>query len=215
MKEEKRYMETDCSNNLLLRIARHLTMQASFIPDLGLYHGKMGIVLFFAHYARYTKNRLYDEFAGELLDEIYDEIHTGLPVNFECGLCGIGWGIEYLLQNGFMEGNSDEILSVIDVRIMERDLRRITDPSVRTGLEGISYYISKRINPPSRKSGCLPFDETYLNEWNLVSRSISIPDDRVILNSIIDTHPEREDITSWKLGLETGCAGVGLKYIQP
>ena len=132
----------DVENKLLLeRIARHLIMHASYASDLGLYHGKTGIVLFFAHYARYTGNRLHDEFTGELLDKVYEEIHTNLPVNFESGLCGIGWGIAYLLQNGFMDGDSDEILSEIDDRVMERDLRRITDRSVRTGLEGISLYM--------------------------------------------------------------------------
>lgn len=142
------YIEKKIVDNALMdRIARHLVIYASFIPDLSLYHGKMGIVLFFANYARYIENPLYDKFAGELLGEIYEEIHVGLPVNFESGLCGIGWGIDYLLQNGFMEGDSDEILSEIDARVMERDLRKITDYSMRTGLEGISFYIPSGLIP--------------------------------------------------------------------
>lgn len=209
-------MENKIADNALIkRVARHLLIYASFIPDLSLYHGKMGIVLFFANYARYTKNPLHDKFAGELLNEIYEEIHTGLPVNFESGLCGIGWGIEYLLQNGFIEGNSDEILSEIDTHVMERDLRRITDYSVRTGLEGISYYIFKRINSPFRKNDRLPFDETYLAEWKSFASSISIPNDKIVLDAIINIPPTGEDITSWEFGLETGCAGVGLKKILP
>jgi len=206
---------TGDGNDLLPRIARHLIMHTSFIPNMGLYHGKMGIVLFFAHYARYTGNPLYNDFAGELLEEVYKGIHTELPVNFESGLCGIGWGIEYLLQNGFMEGDSDEILSEIDTHVMERDLRRITDPSVRTGLAGISYYIGKRINNPLRKSESLPFDKIYLDEWISATSSMPIPDDKTILDSIIDTLPEGDGITSWQLGLKNGCAGVGLKMIQP
>jgi hypothetical protein len=69
-------------DELVLRIARHLIMHASFLTDLGLYHGKMGIVLFFAHYARYTGESLYDEFAGKLMDEIQEEIHADIPINF-------------------------------------------------------------------------------------------------------------------------------------
>ena len=111
MRADGELERTGVGNDLLPRIARHLIMHASYTPDMGLYHGKMGIVLFFAHYARYMGNSLYNEFAGELLDEVYQGIHTELPVNFESGLCGVGWGIEYLLQYGFMEGDSDEILS--------------------------------------------------------------------------------------------------------
>jgi len=207
-------MEIQSNNSIsipLPRIVRHLTIHASFVPDIGLYHGKIGIVLFFAHYARFTGNPLYNEFAGELLDEVYNEINTGLPVNFEYGLCGIGWGIEYLLQNGFMEGDSDEILSDIDAIVMERNLRRITDRSIKTGLGGISYYISKRINSPCRKSGNLPFDETYLADWTSTASSIVIPEDKVIFDTMIGVLPEGEDLTLWKRGLENGCAGVGLK----
>ena len=70
----------------------YLTINSSFIGDLGLFHGRMGIILFFAHYARATQSKHYEDFAGCLLDELYEEIHEDLPVNLENGLCGIGWG---------------------------------------------------------------------------------------------------------------------------
>jgi hypothetical protein len=79
-------------HSLLLRIARHLMLHASFIPENGLYHGKMGIVLFFAHYGRYSENSPYGDFAGELLEDICEDIHVNTPADFENGLCGIGWG---------------------------------------------------------------------------------------------------------------------------
>ena len=200
-------------DKLLLRIARHLIMHASFVSDLGLYHGKMGIVLFFAHYSRYTQNHLYDKFAGVLLDEVHESIHAGLPVNFESGLCGIGWGIAYLMQNGFMEGDPDEILSALDALVMERDLLRITDRSMRTGLEGITCYVSKRIHSLSRKSGNMPFDDKYLADWKSATASLSIPDDKAVLDTVIHTLPGGDDITLWRSGLESGCAGVGLKIM--
>ncbi|MDR0575421.1 MAG: hypothetical protein LBG96_15625 [Tannerella sp.] len=77
---------------LLARIANHLIINASFLSDLGLYHGKMGMVLFFYELGRYTGKNIYDKSAGELFDEIYNEIHNGTPLNFQDGLCGIGWG---------------------------------------------------------------------------------------------------------------------------
>ena len=49
---------------LLRRIANHLILHSIDIEDIGLFHGKMGVVLFFAHYARYTDSAIYDDFAG-------------------------------------------------------------------------------------------------------------------------------------------------------
>ncbi|MDR2773648.1 MAG: hypothetical protein LBC19_02690 [Tannerella sp.] len=61
---------------ILPRIANHLMINASFLSDLGLYHGKMGIVLFFAHYSRYT---------GLLNDFLYSISYTGASVNVTGG----------------------------------------------------------------------------------------------------------------------------------
>ena len=54
---------------LLERIATLLIIQTSAMDDVGLYYGKMGIVLFFAHYARYTGCSVYEDFADELMGE--------------------------------------------------------------------------------------------------------------------------------------------------
>lgn len=140
----------------------YLTINSSFLGDLGLFHGRMGIVLFFAHYARVTQNKQYEDFAEILLDEIYEEIHWDLPINLENGLCGIGWGIEYLVQNGFMKGNTDEILADIDRKVLEIDPLRISDLSFRRGLAGIIFYVIARLNA-NRETINLPFDQEYLD----------------------------------------------------
>ena len=212
MKNKNVHIESIIGNQIFLeRLARHLIIHASFMKDLGLYHGKMGIVLFFAHYSRYTGEVLYDDFAGELLNEIYEEIHEYLPINFESGICGIGWGIEYLLQNSFMEGDSDKMLSDIDEKTMERNVRRVTDYSVRTGLEGISYYIDMRLRSASQASGKKPFDDAYLQDWRTVANTTGIPNAKEVLLSMIEILPDGDDIVSWQMGLENGSAGVGLK----
>ena len=200
-------------SDLLQRIANHLIFNASFLHKIGLYHGKMGAVLFFAHYAHYTSNELYNDFTGELLDEIYEDIHTELAIDFENGLCGIGWGVEYLLQNGFMDGDSDDILQDMDKRIMERDLRRIENMDVCSGLTGISYYIHTRLYSSCRKDRVQPFDTTYLADWNSVKGSILIPDNKQILQTIFPEKLNEEDFLTWDLGLNKGCIGKGLKML--
>lgn len=198
---------------MLQRIANHLIISTCNFPEAGLYHGKMGIVLFFAHYARYTRNSIYDDFAGELLDDIFEEIDEDLAIHFESGLCGIGWAIEYLLQNGFMEGNSDEILWEIDKKVMERNLLRVKDNSVKTGLTGLSYYITKRLHSSYRDQQTAPFDEKYLQDWALIKEPYPLCDDNLILSQIWQTTPSQGDIWKWKLGLDNGCAGYGMKIL--
>ena len=75
---------------LLEKIANHYLFYGSFHSDLGLYNGKMGMVIFFFHYARYTGNSLYEDFAEEFLNEILENLHTETPISFKRGLAGIG-----------------------------------------------------------------------------------------------------------------------------
>ena len=129
----------------LQRIANVLLLNAGFIDNPGLLNGKMGIAIFFYNYSRFTKNKIYEDFAGELVDEIYEEINISTPVNFENGLTGIGWGIEYLVKNGFVQADTDEALEEIDNVIYKH---RINSPVlINTGddLFGYGLYHIARI----------------------------------------------------------------------
>lgn len=160
-----------------------------------------------------TQLYIYDDFAGELLEEICENIPETLPINLETGLCGIGWGIEYLIQNGFMEGDSNEILTEIDKKVMERDLRRIKDLSLETGLMGISSYINIRINNADITAIHTNFDDLFLLEWNLICNNKIILDKKQAILQIIGSFPKNEDIHSWELGLHQGSSGYGLRWI--
>lgn len=198
--------------NILLRIARHLILNTSFMDNIGLFHGKMGVVIFFVHYSQYTGESIYDKYAEELIDEICEKIHYEMPINFENGLSGIGWGILYLLTNGFMEGSPNEILVELDSKIMEMDLSRVKDMSVRTGLLGISSYINKRINYSRILNEFQPFDTLYLNNWRSLYNGPCLSD-KEMLDHILFNISKNNQIESYKLGLEKGLAGWGLKKI--
>ena len=44
----------------LQQIAQYYMLHGRFLPSLGLFDGKMGLVLFFFHYSRYIQNPLYE-----------------------------------------------------------------------------------------------------------------------------------------------------------
>lgn len=148
--------------NDLSRIVRYLMLQTSSVNNLGLLNGKMGISIFFYNYARYVDKKLYDDFAGELIDEIYKELHKSYSCNFENGLTGIGWGLEYIIHNKFVKADRDVILENVDYKVQEKNVRRMRDFSLQTGLKGIAYYVVCRC---SNRISQNPFiDSTYVKE---------------------------------------------------
>jgi lantibiotic modifying enzyme len=131
------FSREQCITNILL-------LNSEFIGDLGLMHGKMGIAVYFFHLARETQDSTYKDFANKLIDKIYEEISISTPLDFENGLAGIGWGIEYLVQGGFIEGDTDEVLGELDnqLHFFKESFQRI---EFLNGLVGLGAYFLKRI----------------------------------------------------------------------
>lgn len=155
-------------SSLLKEIADRQLLNSFYYSNLGLLEGKAGVALFFFLYARYTNNSRYEDFAGELLDNVCNNLHTGIPINFVEGLCGIGWGIEFMKREGFIEGDTDEILEEVDRVVMERDLERISDTGFELGLEGIVMYVRSRLDSFRDVCGKPPFDFEYLTDMDTV-----------------------------------------------
>ena len=185
-------------NFMLTQIANHLIINASFLEELGLYYGKMGAVLFFVHYARYVNNEIYDDFAGELLDEIYEEIHDKISVDFEYGLAGIGWGLIYLLNNKYVEGNPNEVLKCIDSKILSLGLEN-KNRSVDS--LGISFYVQERILLGNYDDELCRFICNYDGQRKNIDSLVSWD------------HNEVVNIYDLNLGLYKGIAGLGIKLM--
>ncbi|WP_425883926.1 lanthionine synthetase LanC family protein [Parabacteroides sp. ASD2025] len=201
------------------RVVHHLILQSPFINDLGLFHGKMGIALFFFEYGRYADCDVYTDIAEELLDDIWALIHTELSFRFASGLSGIGWGIEYLLQNRFISGDGNEICEEIDRIIMQMDLCRLDDLCLDTGLEGLFYYVSARMQGAASQKNPLPFDRQYREDLQHVNSFFDMDD----LDAFYNRYPvsvspflnsallTEETYVSASLGLKDGLAGFLLK----
>ncbi len=149
---------------LVEKIRKMVLRNLDKVKSIGFYDGKMGLALFLCLYQRYMNDYADQELIEQLLDEIYAGITPELPVTFGQGICGIGWGIEYLIQNGFMEGDSDEILKESDKKVMERSPLRISDWRLYSGLGGVLVYVFCRLNVRRELGKLSPFDEEYLSE---------------------------------------------------
>ena len=208
--------------------------------DTGLFHGKMGLILFFAHYFKYTGQQIYEDTADELMAELIEEIKMQtLPIGFASRLSGIGWGIEYLIQSGFMDDDSLEVCESIDKKIMTIDPRRITDYSLDTGLEGVFHYVLAHIKGVMNQHAKPSFDENYLGDLYQAARTVlqspEISEALKLLTAkytffyenrmsdleyalqlsfiVEDTELEKEISNTMPLGLKNGMAGFLLKSI--
>ena len=217
----------------------HLMLRSPFIKDIGLLHGKMGIALFFYHYAKHTGNSVYSDYADDLLDDIWKNLHNRLPDTFESGATGIVWGVEYLIQNSFVAGNSNAICADVDARIMQLDLRRMTPQFIEKELEGFLHYVLIRTQGAIKQQNEPPFDRMYrhdlcqafsfLLQQNKVSETCrelmqqylacaSGKDELnytpCLLRFIDGCKTNEKEVLSAPLGLKNGLAGMLYKQIN-
>ena len=74
------------TKSYLQRIANILMLNGGFLVNPGLYTGEMGLVLFFFRYGRYTSNKLFLDYALNLLEKIQRRIYIETPINYKEGL---------------------------------------------------------------------------------------------------------------------------------
>ncbi len=222
-------------NELLRKIAHHLILNANKVVDIGLLDGKFGIVLFLFQYSRYSNNETYYQFAEQIFDDIINTVSGNIPIAFCNGLTGIGWGIEYLSQNGFLEGDTNDILESFDRKILKMDISNTEDLTLNTGLGGITHYLLARlyvIRRKKKKNSCpsnflitlykklknvvenkkesdsVDIFIKYLNIYEELSRTTK----PTIYDITYLTVPEDFHVEKFVPGLR-GSAGVGLKLI--
>jgi hypothetical protein len=103
---------------LLRRIANTILLNISEVSNIGLFNGKMGIALFLYHYSRIDKNQIYDKFAEELLDNVFLSLDRTLSADISNDLAEIGWGINYLIKNKFVDADAN-VLDEVDTFLYE------------------------------------------------------------------------------------------------
>lgn len=198
-------------NKELRKIADYLLLKSSYIQDIGLFHGKMGIVVSLYAYASKYSEPLLEDFAWDLLQQIYEGVHTDTPFGLEYGLAGIGYGTTLLSKLGLVECDLNSILVDVDAKIMERDPRRMQDYSMRTGVGGVLLYLSLRkecVGP------LLTFDSQYLAELGSTAVGKVTLDPAVSLLDLLKEPPFAVDGYLEKpIGIDGGSAYYILKDI--
>jgi len=213
------------------KTVHHLMLQANSIKKNGLLYGKIGVAIAFFEYGRCRNNLVYIDYAKELKDSLPKKIHEKMPLDFATGLCGFGWGIEYMTQQMFVSSDTNDICAYVDQKVMAMDMLRISDLTLEAGLEGFLHYILIRLKNYTTAPSLLharPFDDAYLKDvYNklqsvlegTISTGLKLAFVSYMDTGILSYKPDirlfasnlelknEEDILSAKLGLSDGLAG--------
>lgn len=132
--------------------------------SVGLLNGDMGVVLALAIYARKRNQRMIKRISEHMLEVIIQRVNRLTPICLADGIAGLGWGIEYMIQNNYIDANGADLLWQIDNCIMEWDINRITDYSFAHGVEGLLHYVLIHIQGAKKQNSSV-FDSRYIDSW--------------------------------------------------
>lgn len=154
--------------------------------NIGLLSGGMGEALFLFHY-----DRVFDSISSynrsiEIIENVFDSINNGNLFHTYCtGLAGVGWGIEYLIDNNFIDSQVSESLIEIDDLIGEMmiiDLKNGNYDFLHGASGSILYLLKRRNSNPEKIDGYI---RKYLDL--LENAAIVVNDSEIKWASIIDS----------------------------
>ncbi|PWS26108.1 hypothetical protein DHW03_15020 [Pedobacter yonginense] len=97
------------------KIADELKSLPTTTSGGGLLSGKIGIALFFVHYAKYTNLQKDEDFAFEFIQSLLAHNYCGKhQLTYSGGISGLGWFLEHLNAIGFADVDTEETLGDFD-----------------------------------------------------------------------------------------------------
>ena len=186
-------------------------LYSPYMRDIGLFHGKMGVVIALYMYSTKYHDELISEYAWDLFQQIYDGIYSNMSIGLEDGLAGIGYGTTILYKRGLVDCDLNSILVDVDSKIMEHDPRRMKDQSIRSGVGGLIQYIALR---KSTGEPFETFDAQYLSELYVTAAPvISNYQETGLMNILNVPSFSIEEYTEKPLGIDGGSSYYILKDI--
>jgi len=110
-----------------------------------LFHGKMGLSIYFYQLSKIESNPEFHAKAEQLLDQILqNDLSVNHAIDIEDGLAGVGLGLTWLVKNKFFEADLNELLGVIDDAVFRRIAFLLTQSNFPTTvllhLTGFFYF---------------------------------------------------------------------------
>ncbi|QES91044.1 glycoside hydrolase family protein [Rhizosphaericola mali] len=196
--------------------------------------GLTGIAIIFFLLAKYRNDKIAEEKGVFLLEWVSENGANANDLNFGTGLTGIGWAIEWLVQNGLMtDTNTDEILDPIDSLLYNIvSYSKDENFSLLTGTLGKIEYFRRRAmsnNPGTHRYktiGHLECIVLLLDDLaNQIPEIINLYEDKdkycnniIMKNSLFDLGSILTSISSININTNTPTLGHilfnGIKYCE-
>ncbi|MCS2889647.1 glycosyltransferase [Parabacteroides faecis] len=222
----------------LVHLAAYIRSIVSYVEGNGLFYGKMGLILFFYCYSRYSQNHEYLKLADRMLSDMMKYLKSNMPIGISSGLCGLGLFLGYLISEKFIDNELDDLLENIDRMIVSKTEFETEDWSFETGIIGLVYYVSYRLSSGGKNIKYI-FDTSYINQlsnrililenhtkWNnpyllllnqchmnLQEMVVRPMDWNEFFKMAISSLPTTLSFGKWNLGLNRGATGIGLNLI--
>ena len=198
-------------NEHLRKIVDYQLLYSPYMRDIGLFHGKMGVVMALYMYSAKYHDELISEFAWDLFQQAYDGITSSMSVGLEYGLAGIGYSTTMLYKRGLVDCDLNYVLVDVDSKIMEHDPRRMKDLSIRSGIRGLQQYIALRKSTGEQLE---TFDTRYLSELYTTAVPVDSGNQQTDIMSILNVPAfSIEEYVDKPLGIDEGSAYYILKDI--
>lgn len=174
--------------------------------DLGLLSGKSGVSLFMFYISRYFASNEYERFAQKLLESTFDDINSKPSLFTYCGgLAGVGWCVDHLSENCFIEQNNIEVLNDLDGYLFEAMSTFLSQKNFDFlhGATGIVFYFLDRLKYSNevQKYLSLYLEELYnyaiIDEKNKTAK---------IISNVMDENDKPKQV--YNLSLSHGMSSV-------
>ena len=123
-KEEQQYFAEQIRNAYRKAFIRQYLLPDMYEPaPFMLSHSRMNLVIALFIYARFLNSCFYSKLAETYLDNVISELSSQSPLGLKDGLIGFVCGCQYLLDNGFVTGEANDIFAEIDIFLSSQDLQ--------------------------------------------------------------------------------------------
>jgi lantibiotic modifying enzyme len=170
--------------------------------NIGLMGGKIGVALYFFYYARLCGEDKYADYAVDLISGIFDVINNDFTYHTHAGgLAGIGWSIELLAQNEFIDTDTNEVLEALDPylhKTMIYDIQSENYDFLHGAVGNGTYFLSRLSNPKAKE-----YLEELVDELDKISQKDE--DGAIKWSSILDRETGKK---GYNLSLSHGIAAI-------
>ncbi len=195
------------TNDILSKIVDYQILRSDWMRDVGFFSGKMGIVTALYFYAACNRDEVLNDYAWELYQQVLDGVNSNMSLGLNTGLAGIGYATSLLRKSGVIECSLNDVLSEVDQKIMERDPRRLSDMSVKSGTSGLLMYIDLRqsIEPITT------FDSLFITELKNAIKDETVDLKKDIIDILTVPSFDMADYLEKPLNIDGGSAYFLLK----